>query len=478
MTEARTSHSTPGPAGATRRLNDRRLPLWQAVVAFLVLATLYVSVSFQQYRRMDAYIFDLGFFASVVRDYSHGDLPEIPLTDTATAALHFSPALAVLAPLVLLVGSPLTLLFAQAVAVAAGVVPLMRAAGAGVTAWVVALSYGLAPGFGALVGFDFHEVALAVPLVSLSMAAMLRADHPAAVLWALPLILVKEDLGLTVAALGAVVFLRGSRRWGLLAVVVGAGAFLAIHGWLLPVLNGDSGGFSSKYAPTSPADALRILADGVPSKLRTVLFLLLPTGLLALRAPMLLVVVLPTFGWRFLSDRYTYWDPWYQYDAVLVPVAVAAMIEGARLLEDRVRGAFLCIAALATLALVPQQAFSQVWQRDFWSEQPRTVAVDRALDEIPTGSRVAASDNLGARIALRTELYLVGDTLAPDGPPAPASEFDEVEWVAFDLRFPYPPTQEWRGFAQLLDSGAFEVVADIDGVIVAQRRSEPGSGAG
>ena len=42
-----------------------------------------------------------GFFESVVRDYAHGHLPELPLTDTTNAALHFSPVLALLAPLVL-----------------------------------------------------------------------------------------------------------------------------------------------------------------------------------------------------------------------------------------------------------------------------------------------------------------------------------------------------------------------------------------
>ena len=50
---------------------------------------------------MDSFIFDLGFFESVIRDYAHGHLPELPLTDTTVAALHFSPALALLAPLVL-----------------------------------------------------------------------------------------------------------------------------------------------------------------------------------------------------------------------------------------------------------------------------------------------------------------------------------------------------------------------------------------
>lgn len=438
----------------------------------MVLATFYSAVSFQQYHRMDSFIFDLGFFESIVRDYAHGRLPDLPVTDTTTAALHFSPALALLAPLVLVFASPLTLLFAQAVAVAAGVVPLMRAAGTGALPWVVALSYGLAPGFGALIGFDFHEVALGVPLLSLSMAAMLRADHRAAVCWALPLILVKEDLGLTVVALGAVIFLRGSRRWGALAVVAGAAAFLAIQWWALPALNGDTGGFADKYAPSGPADALRILGEGLHSKVRTVLFLLIPTGMLVLRAPLLLFVAVPTFGWRFLSGKSTYWEPFFQYDAILVPIAVAAMIEGALLLQGHLREVGLTLAVIGTLVLVPQQALSQTWHPDFWRTPPRVAAIDEALEKVPTGSRVAASDDLGGRIALRTELYLVGDTIAPEGPPLPPSEFDEVEWIAYDQRWYLPPTPAWRGFARLLDTGEFTVVSEVDGVVVAQRTSE------
>src|ERR1700712_4157601 len=133
----------------------RSLPAWQPWVVVVVLTVLYAAVSFQQYNRMDSYIFDLGFFESIVRDYAHGHLPSLPVTDTTTAALHFSPILAVLAPVVLVWSSPLAILLAQAVAVAVGVVPLMRAAGGGAIAWVVAVSYGLAPGFAALIGFDF-----------------------------------------------------------------------------------------------------------------------------------------------------------------------------------------------------------------------------------------------------------------------------------------------------------------------------------
>ena len=419
---------------------------------------------------MDAFVFDLGFFESVVRDYAHGRMPELPLTDSTDATLHFSPALAVLAPLVIVWPSPIAILLAQAVAVAAGVVPLMRVAARGFMAWAVAVSYGLAPGFGALIGFDFHEVALAVPLLALSMAAMVRGDHRSAVLWALPLVLVKEDLGLTVAALGLVVLLRGSRRWGAFAMGFGAVAFVVLAVWL-PHLG--AGGFAESYAPSSVGEAWQTLGEGARNKVRTVLFLLLPTGFLALRSTMLLIVALPTFGWRFLSDRYTYWDPWYQYDAVLVPIAVAAMVEGAQRLHRPVRQAGLALAVVATLVLLPQQALKQVWDPDFWRTPARTAAVDRVLAEIPDDTRVAASDTLGARIALRTDLYLIGDTIGPDGPPLPPSDFDEIEWIALDTRIAPAPVPAWRGFGELVESGAFEVVAEADGVVVA-RRTEDG----
>lgn len=440
-------------------------------MAFALIATLYAAISIQQYRRMDSYVFDLGFFESIIRDYAHGHLPSLPLTDSTVASLHFSPALALLAPVVWICPSPIAVLVSQAVLVAVGVVPLMRVAKPGRTAWVVAVSYGLAPGFSALIGFDFHEVALGVPLIAFSMAAMVRGNHRSAVLWALPLLLVKEDLGLTLAALGLVVFLRGSRRWGVFAMVVGVVAFAVLGLWLPHHQAG--AGFADTVAPTSLGEAWHNLGLAWHNKARTIVFLLLPTGFLALRSPMLLIVTLPTYAWRFLSDRYTYWDPWYQYDAVLVPIAVAAMIEGAVLLRGRFREVGLTVAVVGTLALLPQQylAFRQVWDPGFWHTQPRTAAVDKVLARIPDDSRVAASDDLGARIALRTELYLIGDTIGPDGPPLPPSDFSDVEWIALDTRIAPAPVPAWRGFAALLQSGEFEVVAQADGVVVARRRT-------
>jgi hypothetical protein len=123
-----TGRSPSPPAMTDPGVTRDRVPAWQAGLVVAVLTLLYAAISIQQYRRMDSYVFDLGFFESVIRDYAHGHLPELPLTDSTEAALHFSPALALLVPFVLIAPSPLTVLCVQALVVAAGVVPLMRAA--------------------------------------------------------------------------------------------------------------------------------------------------------------------------------------------------------------------------------------------------------------------------------------------------------------------------------------------------------------
>ena len=70
--------------------NEHRIPLPKLAYLGLARATGYAAVSIQQYNRMEAYIFDLGFFESVIRDYAPGRLPELPLTDSAV--LHVTRA--------------------------------------------------------------------------------------------------------------------------------------------------------------------------------------------------------------------------------------------------------------------------------------------------------------------------------------------------------------------------------------------------
>lgn len=67
----------------------------------------------------------------------------------------------------------------------------------------------------------------------------------------------------------------------------------------------------------------RLLTPGV--KAGTVAMLLLPTLFLAVRSPLILLV-LPTLAWRFWSTNHMYWGTRYQYSAVLMPIVFVAFL--------------------------------------------------------------------------------------------------------------------------------------------------------
>ena len=69
---------------------------------------------------------------------------------------------------------------------------------------VIGVAYGFSWGLQEMIIFDFHEIAFAVPLLACSLSALVRRRPRAATAWALPLVFVKEDQGLTVAAIGLV----------------------------------------------------------------------------------------------------------------------------------------------------------------------------------------------------------------------------------------------------------------------------------
>ncbi len=239
------SDPEPGPDGTAavvpgRRLGRRRRPasgdggtgwIWGMAAGFFVL---YAVVSVRLHQRLLSGGVDLGIFEQSVRSYAHGHWPVAVIKgpDFNLLGDHFSPAVALLAPFYRVFPSPVTILVAQAALLAVAVVPLVawaqRAVGRS-AAVVVGFGYGLSWGIAQTIGFDFHEVAFAVPLLAFSAAALGEGRYTAAVLWALPLLAVKEDQGATIAVLGALLVWKGQRALGLATAAVGiAGSLLAV----------------------------------------------------------------------------------------------------------------------------------------------------------------------------------------------------------------------------------------------------------
>ncbi|MFJ2581666.1 DUF2079 domain-containing protein [Kitasatospora aureofaciens] len=438
LSPIRPPHSPRPPRPLPRPLTALRRPAvlaWGLAAGF---AALYICVAVNRHRRGLTKAYDLGIFEQAVRAYAHGQAPIVPIKGPGYHLLgdHFHPLIAALAPAYRVFPSPVTLVVAQALLMAPAVVPLTRWAHevAGPrAALVVGCATGASWGIVRAASDDFHEIAFAVPLLAFAATALGRRRPLAAALWSLPLLLVKEDLGLTVAAVGALIAwqAREDRRSllpGLALAAVGLAATAITVLVVLPLFNPtggfdywqqvDGGGRPSVWSP-----ALRLVWPPIKWLL---LFLLAATaGFLGLRSPLFLLCA-PTLAWRLLSTNSNYWGVSYHYSAVLMPLVLAALVDSLRRVDvGRARRA-LAVSALVTAVTLPLYPLHEVVMPEAWRTSPRLTETRAMLRLIPDDATVAASNRLAAQLTSRADVTLVCREPVGPGP----------EWVAVDLRDP------------------------------------------
>lgn len=186
------------------------------VVPVVVGAWLFIAYSVGQWRAMDVPSWDLAIFSQLAKAYAAFDAPIVPIKGDGYNLLgdHFHPILIVLGPLWRLAPSPLTLLIVQDLLLAVSAWPITRLSVrllGPVSGLALGLFYVLAWGFQGAVAAQFHEIAFAVPMLAWASVAFVEQRWLACALWLVPLVLVKEDLGLTVFMAGLAIALRGWR---------------------------------------------------------------------------------------------------------------------------------------------------------------------------------------------------------------------------------------------------------------------------
>ena len=444
---------------------------WLPTVIACAVGALYVCYSVAQWRALVAPSWDLGIFTEAVQAYSRFEAPIVPIKGPGYNLLgdHFHPLLALLGPIFRLFPSALTLLVVQDVLIAVSVLPIARFAqrllGRG-GALLVGLAYGLGWGLQGAVAAQFHEVCMAVPLLAFGGVAFVQRRWGACMAWLAPLVLVKEDLGLTVFVAGLALAWRrrGEGRSGVLRslayALFGIVAFVVTVKVLLPAMNpagtwaysldGAATGAGTPTAGTTAARAIPSLWDILtpPSvKLVTLLVLLAGAGCVGSASPWF-ALVLPTLAWRFAGsvEAYYGWDSWH-YNAVLVPIAACSLLDvmsqwlapecaaaetGADS-EDEApassnrgwRVVAWVVACVPAVSLALTASALPLWQLPSLTEDPRMAAAQGALDAVPEGVSVETDTTLLARLVPRRDVYWAGTTGQMETPP---------EYVVIDAR--------------------------------------------
>ena len=446
-------------------LTDLGARAWRDPVAWAIASLVfcaYFALSLFRLLQLSPTSWDLGIYTEYVKQLSLLHAPIVDLRGPGFNLLgdHFQVALAVLAPFFRVFPSPATLLFFQALFVAVSVFPVMSAGSALLgrsSGRLIGFAYGFSWGLQQMIEFDFHEIALAVPLLAFSLSALVRGRPRAAALWALPLVLVKEDQGFTVAAIGLLLVVadlfprlvprlapgpgrvRGDSVLGLLLFAWGlAWSVLAIT-VIIPHFNAahDYYYFKDGGVVGGPSFSVGGLAGqsfaGSSVKFLTVVMLLLPTAFAALGSPVALVT-LPSLVLRFVSTNTAYWGTDWHYNATIMPILFIAAIEAIarwrdpaiapyptfRLFTDicrPVRGGLArhgapMMAAVA-VALAFQFPVGNLWHASTYRLGAPISAADAAMAVVPDGATVQTTLDLLAPLAARTDTFWMGNAGNP-----------------------------------------------------------------
>jgi uncharacterized membrane protein len=471
------------PAARRRRLTAalrRNAPLTALVV---VAAVVYSVFALERNGHLQTSAFDLGIYFQAVRGYAHFTAPLVRLKGAHFNLLgdHFEPLVAALVPTYWIHPQPSTLLVDQALLTAASIIPVWRFAARRFGRYPTALlagSYALAWELQSMLAFDFHSVALAVPLIAFAVE---RADADrwrAATVCLLLLLLVKEDFGLFLVAFGCYAAVRGRWRRGLVLAAVGIAAFEVTTRVLIPYFAGGPYMYWTygELGPTLGTAALHLVRHPLTAfklifypwkKTGLLAWVFLPSGLLEFLSPIVLLTI-PLLAERVFSNRPSFWVTDFHYSAPLAPVVALAAIDGLGRLRSRLPlrrrrtvTAACCLGLFgAAVGISSHFPFAELSGPSFWKTTRTVRAARAALRVVPRGVPVAATDRLVPQLLTRDRARLLTPDAVCSG------------WVVADmtaLSYPYP----WRGVltAQLgaMQAAGWRRRFSRDGIVVLSR---------
>jgi uncharacterized membrane protein len=430
--------------------------------------------------------FDHGIFSQYVWLLGHLHDPFNTIVLRTLLGDHVEPGIALLAPLGALgVGAP-GILVVQTLALAA-TAPLLyllaREHGArGWVAAVPALGWCASPVVLRPALHDFHPETL-VPVLLVGGCVLLARER---VVWfavtAVIACAMKEDVGLTYAALGIVLLWSGRRRLGgVVALASAAWSLIAVYA-VLPAFGNAA---EEEFAPRFAGDRGDTFAEAVEYMLRHPLttidaalgvdevgvlaMLVLTTGGLCLLAPRWLLVAVPAAGLNLLSAYDLQHTISYHYWIVAAgAVAVAGAVGAGRVRPGSERTWLGWAAAVGVLLTLLSAQWGNAIVEQIRFEWPHRADRQAVLDAIPDGARVAAPMHALSHLAERERLYVLPEPLIPV---RTGTEWDladraraarELDYILFDpgLRFWGSPTAdqveqeiERRGFSEVLRRG-------------------------
>lgn len=442
---------------------------------------------------------DLGQYGQLVWNSLNGRLMQGTFVrDTAIfLGKSFTPIMLALVPLYALWHNPIVLLIVQVWGLGLAGFPIYWFARQRLgtpLAVIVALAYYLNPGMQHIGLTEFHEIALAVPLLAFATFFLLRKHHAGLIVCLGLAFLVKEEIGLIAIAFGIYLLLfQRQRRLGLALMLFGVAWVVLLLQFLIPFFRGAEyggtfyyfgegaiGGGGARYSylgrnvpeilttlVTRPQTILQVI--WLPEKILYILHLLVPLMFLPLVGAQVFFLALPTLGYSLLSTYPLQYEIRSYYFAPLLPFLFFALVLGLhRLMQHSasspaMRGALACLLIVSSGASYfltapgPLARYFQSWRYEFGEHARRG---NELILTIPHDATVVGQNEFLAHLSNRRYLYEI--PVIPD--------YRQADYVLSDSTAQWYRVHQpgWEGYRKV---GYFETIVDSDGFWFAKRRT-------
>jgi uncharacterized membrane protein len=379
-----------------------------------------------------SHAYDLGIFSQMLWSAANGFGLNSSILGRHFLGEHFSPILYLLVPGYRIWPHPFYLLVVQTIALSVTAVPLYLLA----SSELKSRNWGLLFAFLFLCYqpmrnvnlYDFHEIALATPLLLAAFYFLNRGKNGLCLLMLCAALACKEEITEIVFIFGVYVFIIQKKRvFGLLLAFAGLAIFFTLILVVIPYFRNAPYAFVDRYSYlgkdipsivialiTSPLYVLRHVFTC--DKFQYVWEVFGPVGLLSFLSPAHFLLTIPTLSQNLLSDSPAQYSTSFQYTSALTPFVFVSAVFGAKKLLLKVPAAdaptgLPCFghSLLPTLLLLLSTVLfgnSPIWHIREYGQTPYTrLLKDNVLSRIPYDVSISAQDSFVPHLTTRRELY-------------------------------------------------------------------------
>jgi uncharacterized membrane protein len=289
--------------------------------------------------------YDFSIFDQVIWNSLHGRLFETSITHLSSSWLgtHFAPILLALVPLYAIRADPQILLIFQTLALAFTAFPLYWLARkwlGNLLAVTITFAFFLFPALGYVNLAEFHEIALATPLLALAVYFLVGKRWIPFLVSFLLTLLLREEIAFIAIAFGFIILFQGRPRLGLGLVVFGLFWALVLFQYVIPYFSTTKSyvvtGFHYASFGNSPIEVVYSILSKpdlvlrtifTPTKAEFILHLLVPLAFLPIVGLEVTALALPTLGYLLLAGE-AQSSIRFQYPAPIIPFLFMGTIVG------------------------------------------------------------------------------------------------------------------------------------------------------